>query len=59
MLQTRLSLSYFIGLGYDESEMVYVKDFYLTTKGIFMAVIFIIGFPALLAFRLYLKRDLK
>lgn len=50
-----LSLSYFVGLGFDEADMQFVQDFRLTTKGWVMAVIFIFGFPALLAYRLYLK----
>ena len=52
-----LSLSYFIGLGYDESDMVGVKCFYLTLKGNIMALIFIVGLPALLALRVYLKNN--
>ena len=50
-----LSLSYFIGIGVSEGDMDGVKDFYLTGKGMFMACIFIMGFPALLAYRRYLK----
>lgn len=53
--QRPLSLSYFIGMGYDESDMEFIKDFYLTTKGVFMAVVFILGLPALLAYRIHLK----
>lgn len=54
-LDAPLSLSYFIGLGYDEADMLGVKSFYLTTKGIIMALIFTLGFPALLAFRVHLR----
>ena len=54
-----LSLSYFIGIGYDEADMVGVKDFYLTTKGILMAVIFIVGIPALAAYRVFLGKRSK
>lgn len=54
-----LSLSYFIGIGYDEADMDIIEDFYLTTKGITMAIIFIVGIPALLAYRIYLKSTLK
>ena len=57
VLDTPLSLSYFIGLGYDEIDMKGVKSFYLTTKGIFMALIFILGFPALLVFRIHLRNS--
>lgn len=55
LLETPLSLSYFVGLGYDPKDMIGVKDFYLTTKGIVMAFVFILGFPGLLAYRMYLK----
>ena len=55
ILETPLSLSYFIGLGYDDTDMLGVKDFYLTTKGIVMAFVFILGFPGLLAYRMHLK----
>lgn len=54
---TPLSLSYFIGIGYEHSEMQFVKDFYLTKTGIMMAFIIIIGFPALIAYRIYLKKN--
>jgi len=50
-----LSLSYFIGLGYDEADMEFIKDFYLTTKGKVLAIIFIFGFPGLFAYRMYLR----
>lgn len=55
-LERPISLSYFVGLGYDPEDMVYVKDFYLTGKGITIAVIFILGLPALLSYRIYLKK---
>ena len=54
-----LSLSYFIGLGYEESDMVGVKTFYLTFKGTIMALIIIVALPALLAVRVYFKKELK
>lgn len=50
-----LSLSYFIGMGYDDAEMEHVVAFRLTGRGWLMAFIFIFGFPALLAYRIYLK----
>ena len=52
-----LSLSYFIGLGYQEEEMVGVADFYLKQEGYLLAFCLIIGFPALLAYRLKIKFD--
>lgn len=50
-----LSLSYFIGLGYEEQDMVGVSDFYLKQEGFILAFCLIIGFPALLAYRLKIK----
>jgi hypothetical protein len=55
-LEQPLSLSYFIGIGYDEADMVYVKSFRLSVKGYIMAFIFILGLPALLAYRLHLRK---
>ena len=54
-VETRLSLSYFIGIGYEPEHMTNVRDFYLTTKGVIMAVIFILGVPALVGYRVYLS----
>lgn len=56
--QRPISLSYLIGIGYDNQDLMNknIKDFYLTTKGIVMAFIFILGFPGLLAYRVYLKK---
>ncbi|HIP32866.1 MAG TPA: hypothetical protein EYG86_08900 [Crocinitomicaceae bacterium] len=51
-----LSLSYFIGLGFDKADMIGVEDFYLTLKGKVMAAIFILGFPAMLAYKVHLKK---
>lgn len=55
-IERPLSLSYFIGLGYDSEDMVGIKTFYLTAKGIFMALVFIVGVPALIAYRFHLKK---
>lgn len=55
-VETPLSLSYFIGLNLDPEQMEgVVENYYLTTKGVVMAFLFIIGFPAILAYRFYLK----
>ena len=58
-VETQLSLSYFVGLGFDEADMTNVDSFYLTLKGKVMAVIFIFGFPSLLAVRMYSKASQK
>lgn len=55
VIEAPMSLSNFIGLGYDEADMEFVESFNLTTKGLVMAIIFIFGFPALLAYRIYLR----
>lgn len=52
---TKLALSYFIGIGITAGDMKDVVSFNLTTAGYAVAGIFIIGFPALFAYRVYLK----
>jgi len=54
-IDTPMSLSYFVGIGLDEADMKDVESFRLTAKGWAMAAVFIIGIPALLAYRIYLK----
>lgn len=51
-----LSLSYFLGLGYNESDMDVVKDFHLKPTGYALAFIVTIGLPALVAIRFYGKK---
>lgn len=51
-----LSLSYFIGLGYNKGEMEGIKDFYLKPTGYILAFIFTVGIPALAAYRLSSKK---
>ena len=58
-IETRLSLSYFIGMGYDLADMTYVKSFYLTSKGWFMAFLFVVGIPLLVAYRVWLGERKK
>jgi len=50
-----ISLSYFIGIGASKEDLDGVKDFYLVTKGYLLACFMIVGFPAILAYRTYLK----
>ena len=57
-IDRHLSLSYFLGLGYEIEDMQNVKSFYLNTQGYLLAFSVLIGFPFLLAYRVYLKRDL-
>jgi len=51
----QLSLSNFIGIGTEGMDEQGIVDFYLTTKGYFIACIIILGLPALFAYRVYLK----
>jgi hypothetical protein len=43
-------------MGYEESEMLGVKTFYLLPRGYFLAAIFLFGFPVLLAYRAHLNK---
>ena len=54
-----LSLSYFIGIGFQESEMDDIEDFYLTGEGYAMVFCFLFGFPFLIALRIYLHSKNK
>lgn len=49
--EANLSLSYFIGLGYSDEDMIGVKSFYLTGKGIALALCICVGMPAIVALR--------
>lgn len=55
----KIALSYFIGIGVREGDLKDVESFNLTASGYALAVIFIIGFPALFAYRSYLKSSKK
>lgn len=55
--RANISLSYFIGIGASKEDLIGVKDFNLTTKGYLLACFMIIGFPAILAYRTYLKNN--
>lgn len=54
--ETKMSLSYFIGLWLPAEQLKDVESFNLTKGGWALAIIFTIGFPALLAYRAYLKK---
>jgi hypothetical protein len=51
-----LSLSYFIGVGYDPADLEGIKDFYLLPQGYALAFCLLIGLPTVLAFRVHLAR---
>ena len=52
-----LSLHFVSGLEYYGEEIKGVQDYYLTARGWMLALIFIIGIPALFAYRVHLKRE--
>lgn len=54
-----LSLSYFIGMGYNEGDLDGIKSFRLLATGYLMAAVFLVGFPALIAYRIHLSRTKK
>ena len=56
-IPTKLSLSYFIGIGYSSKEMENINDFYLVAEGYFFAAVLLIGFPGLLAYRVSLNKE--
>jgi hypothetical protein len=56
ILPAPLSLAYFVGLGYEESEMEGVVDFYLTKRGYMLAFSLLLGFPILFAYRSFLAK---
>ena len=47
----------FIGIGIEGMNEQGIVDFYLTAKGVILAFIYILGFPGLLAYRIYLKNQ--
>ena len=54
-----LSLSYFLGFGYDMEEMALFDSIQLTLKGWLMLLLIQIGTPVLIAYRFALKNRLK
>jgi hypothetical protein len=56
--KANISLSYFIHIGAQKEELarIGVKDFYLLPKGYVFAGIVLVGIPALIAYRSYLKK---
>lgn len=52
---SKLSLSYFIGIGAKGSAIKDVKDFYLLPMGYFFAFLMLVAFPALISYRIYLQ----
>lgn len=59
VIKAPLSLSYFIGMGYEELDMVGVKSFYLLPVGYLMAFLILLGLPAIISYRIQLGRTKK
>jgi hypothetical protein len=57
--ELNLSLSYFIGMGYNIDDLEFVTDFYLTAKGIVLAIIVIFGLPGLVLYKLHADKQKK
>lgn len=55
----KLSLSYFIGIGVSAKDLEGVKEFHLTGKGYMLACLMLIGFPALIAYRVWINGELR
>ena len=58
-IEVPLSLSYFIGFGFNSIDMEGIKDYYLLPKGYLLAFCLIFGFPATLTYRIYLAQKKK
>lgn len=59
LVEAPLSLSYFVGLGYQADEMDYVKSFYLHPSGIILACAFLLIIPTLIAVRVQIHKKQK
>ncbi len=57
--KTKLSLSYFIGIGADEQLLkeIHVKDFYLTGMGYFFVFLLLVGLPTLIGYRVWIANE--
>ena len=54
-----ISLSYFLGFGYEEKDMENVQDFYLTVEGYGLAICFLFGIPFLIALRMHYRNKVN
>lgn len=51
-----LSLHFVAGLEYNKEELLGVEDYYLKPRGWVLAFLFIVGFPALISYRVWVKQ---
>ena len=57
-IRQRLSLSYFIGMGFEEGKsMRDISHMALVPKGYVLAILMIVGFPALIGYRVWLSNQ--
>ena len=54
-----ISLSYFIGMGGSKQDFANIEAFRLLPKGYALAIIMILGLPALVAYRVHLNTKKK
>ena len=54
-----ISLSYFIGMGGSKQDFANIESFRLLPKGYALAIIMILGLPALVAYRVHLNAKKK
>ena len=54
-----LSLSYFFGMGLENSDVQFADSYRLTGQGWMLAFIFIFGIPGLIAYRMYITKSTK
>lgn len=59
VLPNKLSLSYFIGLGFHEGELNGVSGFRLLPIGYLNAFLFLGALPALISYRVYIAKKKK
>ncbi len=59
VVKAPLSLSYFIGMGYDDTDMIGVKSFYLLPVGYLLSFLVLFGLPAIISYRIQLGRMKK
>jgi hypothetical protein len=55
-VQAPLSLSYFVGIGYNPDDLMGIKSFYLKPGGYVLAALLILGIPGLIAYRVNLRK---
>jgi hypothetical protein len=55
-VEAPLSLSYFVGMGYNPDDLMGIKSFHLKPGGYVLATLLILGIPGLIAYRVNLRK---